>query len=91
MDREYEEVASCLYIDRSARGGVKGEELAEMLVAVLVALALGEGVKGIRPPAVFVLKRPWWLFRGVDTEGVAIVSTVLCDRIDNLMFRSESC
>jgi len=59
--------------DRSARGGVYGD-VDEILVATLVVLARGEGVNGIRPPAVFVLKMPWWLLRGVDTDAVAIVS-----------------
>jgi len=64
--------------DRSARGGVYGDDVDETLVATLVVLARGEGVKGIRPPAVFVLKMPWWLFRGVDTDAVAIISYGLC-------------
>lgn len=33
----------------------------------------GEGVRGMRPPAVRVEKMPVWLFNGVDTEEVAIV------------------
>jgi hypothetical protein len=49
---------SCLCIDCEARGGVKGDELVDMLVAILVVLACGEGVSGIRPPAVFEEKRP---------------------------------
>lgn len=65
---------SRLCIDRSAWGGVKGEEVMETLVAILVVLALGLGVNGMRPPAVFVLNRPWWLLRGVDIEAVAIVN-----------------
>ena len=40
------------------RGGVKGDEVEETLVGALVVLALGEGVRGILPPAVFVEKRP---------------------------------
>lgn len=62
----------------------------DIFVAALVVLVLGDGVRGIRPPAVFVLKMPWWLLRGVDTDGVAIVSAVE-DRIGNLMLRSLSC
>ena len=59
-------------MDWSFRGGVKGEEFVERLVATLAVLARG-GVRGILPPAVFVEKRPWWLLRGVDTDGVAMV------------------
>ena len=55
------------------RGGVKGEELLETLVARLAVLILGDGVSGMRPPAVRVEKMPWWLFKGVDTDAVAIV------------------
>lgn len=53
--------------------GVNGDEVIDTLVAMLVVLALGEGVRGIRPPAVFVLKMPWWLLRGVETDTEAIV------------------
>ena len=49
---------SLLCRERSARGGVNGEVSTETFVATLVVLALGEGVNGIRPPAVFVLKMP---------------------------------
>lgn len=55
------------------RGGVNGDEVFETLVARLVVLVRGDGVSGIRPPAVRVEKIPWWLFNGVDTEAVAIV------------------
>lgn len=65
------------------RGGVNGEEWFEALVARLAVLVRGEGVSGIRPPAVRVEKMPWWLFRGVDTDAVAIVRYQICDRIDN--------
>lgn len=37
-------------------GGVKGEEVVDTLVARLVVRFRGEGVKGMRPPAVFVEK-----------------------------------
>jgi len=57
-EREKKVEGSDLWIDWSFRGGVKGEEFVEMLVATLVVLALGEGVRGILPPAVFVEKRP---------------------------------
>jgi hypothetical protein len=50
---------------------VKGEELIEALLAVLVR---GEGVRGKRPPAVFVEKIPRWVFKGVETSTVAISS-----------------
>lgn len=46
----------------------------ETLVARLVVLVRGDGVSGMRPPAVRVEKMPWWLFSGVDTEAVAIVN-----------------
>jgi hypothetical protein len=55
-----------------SRGGVKGEDPFEARLARLVALVRGEGVKGIRPPAVFVEKRPLWLLRGVEIVAVAI-------------------
>ena len=42
-------------MDCSFRGGVNGEE---PLVAMLVVLALGEGVRGMRPPAVFAENSP---------------------------------
>ena len=40
------------------RGGVKGEEWFETLVARLVVRVRGEGVRGMRPPAVRVEKMP---------------------------------
>ena len=52
---------------------MKGEELLETFVAMLTVLTRGDGVKGIRPPAVLAEKRPWWLLKGVDTDVVAIV------------------
>ena len=52
---------------------MNGEEWFEVFVARLVVLVRGDGVNGIRPPAVLVEKIPWWLLRGVDTEAVAIV------------------
>ena len=39
-------------------GGVNGEELFEALVARLAVLVRGDGVRGIRPPAVRVEKMP---------------------------------
>jgi hypothetical protein len=52
--------ASLLCIDCAGRGGVNGEELVERLVATLMVrvLVLGEGVRGMRPPAVLDEKRP---------------------------------
>lgn len=44
-----------------------------MLAARLVVRVRGDGVRGMRPPAVRVEKMPWWLFRGVDIEAVAIL------------------
>ena len=44
-----------------------------MLVVRLVARVRGDGVRGMRPPAVRVEKMPWWLFKGVDIEAVAIL------------------
>jgi hypothetical protein len=49
--------------------GVKGEEL---LCVMAVVRARGDGVKGIRPPAVRVENMPVWDLIGVDT-AVAIV------------------
>jgi hypothetical protein len=65
------EGSRCLCID-SPRRGVDGDEVLDTLVATLVVRARGEGVNGIRPPAVLVEKMPWWLLRGVDTCGVAM-------------------
>ncbi len=50
--------ASDLWMEGSLRRGVEGDEAVEMFVATLVVLALGDGVRGIRPPAVFVEKMP---------------------------------
>ena len=52
---------------------MNGDELFDALIAKLVVRVRGEGVKGIRPPAVRAEKMPWWLFKGVDTDAVAIV------------------
>jgi hypothetical protein len=49
--------------------GVKGDEL---LFDIVVVRVRGEGVRGIRPPAVRVEKSPMWDFMGVDT-AVAIL------------------
>jgi hypothetical protein len=37
---------------------VNGEEFVERLVATLIVRVLGDGVRGIRPPAVLEEKRP---------------------------------
>lgn len=55
------------------RGGVNGEDWVGVLVARLIVRVRGDGVRGMRPPAVRVEKMPWWLFRGVETEAVAIL------------------
>lgn len=49
--------------------GVKGDEL---LFDIVTVRARGEGVKGIRPPAVREEKSPMWDLMGVDT-AVAIL------------------
>jgi hypothetical protein len=51
---------------------VKGEEFL-MGIVVVEACPRGEGVSGMRPPAVRVEKSPLWDFFGVDTEILAIV------------------
>ena len=50
--------------------GVNGDEW--LLKANVEVLVRGEGVKGIRPPAVRVENMPMWDLRGVDT-AVAIL------------------
>lgn len=45
-------------------------------MARLVVRVLGEGVSGMRPPAVRVEKMPWWLLRGVDIAAVAIACDI---------------
>lgn len=50
--------------------GVNGDEW--LLNASVVVLVRGEGVRGIRPPAVRVENMPMWDLRGVDT-AVAIL------------------
>ena len=67
---------SCLL---SARGGVNGDEWLEVFMARLVVLVRGDGVSGIRPPAVRVENMPWWLLRGVDTLAEAIVYVCVID------------
>ena len=56
-------------------------------MAMLVLRSRGDGESGIRPPAVLVEKRPWWLLSGVDIEAVAILYQ-LENRLDNSMYRS---
>jgi len=57
IDREKNLEGSDLWMDCSFRKGVEGEEVVETL-DTLVVLWLGDGVRGILPPAVFVEKRP---------------------------------
>ena len=52
---------------------MNGEDWAEVFVTRLVVRVRGDGVRGMRPPAVLVEKMPWWLFKGVDTDAVAIL------------------
>jgi hypothetical protein len=42
------------------------------------ALALGEGVRGMRPPAVLEEKMLAWFLTGVDTAAVAIFDQFQC-------------
>ncbi len=55
-DLEKKAEGSRLWID-SPRG-VEGDDVVETFVTALVVRARGEGVRGIRPPAVLVEKRP---------------------------------
>ena len=65
---------------------MKGDELVELFVARLVVRVLGDGVSGMRPPAVRVEKRPRWLLTGVQ---MVVDAMLLCiDRLDKLMCRS---
>jgi hypothetical protein len=52
---------------------VYGEEF----TAWVVVRCRGEGVRGIRPPAVREEKRPLWDLSGVDTATDAIVSVCM--------------
>ena len=58
-----------LSLSRVFLSGVKGDEL---LTDNVVVRARGEGVKGMRPPAVRVEKSPMWDLIGVDI-AVAIL------------------
>lgn len=58
MDRENKVEGSVLWMDWSFRRGVDGDEAVETLVATLAVLCLGDGVRGILPPAVLVEKMP---------------------------------
>jgi len=55
--------------DSGFSAGAMGEKLGWTMLLVLL---LGEGVRGIRPPAMRVEKMLWWLLIGVDT-AVAIL------------------
>jgi hypothetical protein len=58
---------------------------------MLVVLERGEGVRGMRPPAVLVEKMLWWLLSGVDTAGDAILLCVFdcSSRVDRAGRASE--
>jgi len=58
--------------DSGFSAGATGEKLGWTMLLVLL---LGEGVRGIRPPAMRVEKMLWWLLIGVDT-AVAILCVV---------------
>jgi hypothetical protein len=58
VDRAKKVEASDLWIECSLRRGVEGDDFAETLAGMLAVLLLGEGVRGILPPAVFVEKMP---------------------------------
>lgn len=58
IDREKKVEGSDLWIDWSFRRGVEGDEVVETFWGMLVVLLLGDGVRGILPPAVFVEKMP---------------------------------
>ena len=57
IDREKKVEGSDLWMDCSFRNGVEGDEVADTFDK-LVVLWLGDGVRGILPPAVLVEKRP---------------------------------
>lgn len=57
-DREKWVEESLLCIGWAGRGGVNGEEPVERLLATLMVRVLGDGVRGILPPAVLEEKRP---------------------------------
>lgn len=56
------------------RSGVKGDDFRLTATVVVVERGRGDGVRGMRPPAVREEKSPVWDLRGVDTEGVAILT-----------------
>jgi hypothetical protein len=53
--------------------GVKGEELRLTGTVVVAACCRGEGVRGIRPPAVREQKSPLWDLIGVEIDAVAMM------------------
>lgn len=61
-----------LYNDLECFSGVNGEE-SSPAGAAAEDRCLGEGVRGMRPPAVRVEKSPVWDLTGVDIAAVAIV------------------
>ena len=54
----YADWDTILFVSVVCRGGVNGEEWFEVFVARLVVLVRGDGVNGMRPPAVLVEKMP---------------------------------
>lgn len=62
--------------------GVKGDESRFTGTVDVLVRWRGEGVKGIRPPAVRVLKSPLWDLMGVDTAAEAMLPNVDCSMCD---------
>lgn len=61
--------------------GVKGEEFM-LVVVVVVEFWRGDGVRGMRPPAVRVVKSPRWDLRGVDTRVAILIDVGWLSCID---------
>jgi hypothetical protein len=61
------------YVDFDGFSGVKGDESRFRGMVVVLEFCRGDGVRGIRPPAVRVLKSPLWDLIGVDTVADAMV------------------
>lgn len=61
----YDDFEDILFPLSDFLSGVKGDEW--LLIAKVVIRVRGEGVNGIRPPAVRVENMPVWDFMGVDT------------------------
>ncbi len=72
------------------RSGVNGEEFRFTGTMVVEERWRGEGVRGIRPPAVREEKSPAWDLRGVDTvAAVAILKR--CGHTDSSVDISNEC